>query len=298
MFPLPTGLLSFIYNPQAPTHINPADHASRGLSANSLVNNDLWKKGPKFLWETEEFWPQQPDSHPLSEGDSEVKKEKVCSVVVKQETCSVVSRILSYFSDCHKLRRFVALMHRAVKGFRHLKSDNTSECDPRCVRLSADDLLQAEKTIVQWVQDESFPGVVHLLQSGKTLLKGSNSLPSTPLLLMGIYVSVAASEMRQFQMTRNIPWYFRQIHQSLNFLFGPSIRDMDMVGRSRFYPNYEKGTESFMVTHLFVACWNLVWSVDGGFMVLCNRKWRTCWLIVWHLISPHSVTQGWTILDL
>ena len=80
-----------------PTHTNPADHESHGLSTEFLVNNDLWKKGPKFLWETEEFWPQQPDSHPLSEGDSKVKKE-VCSVVVKQETCSVVPRILSYFS--------------------------------------------------------------------------------------------------------------------------------------------------------------------------------------------------------
>ena len=169
-----------------PTHTNPADHASRGLSAESLVNNDLWKKGPKFLWETEEFWPQQPDSHPLSEGDSEVKKEKVCSVVVKQETCSVVSRILSYYSDWHKLRRFVALMHRAVRGFRHSKSDNASECDPRCVRLSADDLRQAEKIVVQWVQDESFPGVVHLLQSGKTLLKGSNLSPLNPIVVDGI----------------------------------------------------------------------------------------------------------------
>ena len=169
-----------------PNHSNPADHASCGLSAEFLVNNDLWKKGPKFLWETEEFWLQQPDSHPLSEGDSEVKKEKVCSVVVKQETCSIVSRILSYFSDWHKLRRFVALMHRAVRGFRHLKSDTVSECDPRCVHLSADDLLQAEKTVVQWVQDESFPGVVNLLQSGKTLLKGSYLSPLNPIVVDGI----------------------------------------------------------------------------------------------------------------
>ena len=150
------------------------------------MNNDLWKKGPKFLWETEEFWPQQPDSHPLSEGDSEVKKEKVCSVVVKQESCSVVSRILSYFSDWHNLRRFVTLMRRAVRGFRHSKSDNASECDPRCVHLSADDLLQAEKTVVQRVQDESFPGIVHLLQSGKTLLKGSSLSPLNPIVVDGI----------------------------------------------------------------------------------------------------------------
>ena len=192
----------------------------------------------------------------------------------------------SYFSDWHKLRRFVALMRRGVRGFRHSKSDNASECDPHCVRLSADDLLQAEKTVVQWVQDELFPGVVNLLQSEKTLL------------LMGFYASVATSEMRQSQMTWNIPWYFLQIHQSLNFLFGPSIRDVDMVGGSRFYPDYEKGTGAFMVMHSFVACWDLVWSVDDGFMVLCNRKWRTCRLIVWHLISLHSVTQGWTILVL
>ena len=72
-----------------------------------------------------------------------MKKEKVCSVVGEQETCSVMSRFLSYLSDWHKLRRFVALMHRAIRGFRHSKSDNASECDPRYVHLPVGDLLQA-----------------------------------------------------------------------------------------------------------------------------------------------------------
>ena len=80
----------------------------------------------------------------------------------------------------------MALMRRAVRKLRHSKSDNASECDPRCVHLSVDDLLKADKTVVQWVQDGSFPGVVNLLQSGKVLLKGSSLSSLNPIVMDGI----------------------------------------------------------------------------------------------------------------
>ena len=40
-----------------PSELNPADHASRGLDAESLIVSDLWKKGPQFLWEPKDTWP-------------------------------------------------------------------------------------------------------------------------------------------------------------------------------------------------------------------------------------------------
>ena len=40
--------------------MNPADDASRGLSAEAIIASDHWTKGPEFLWLSEEKWPQMP----------------------------------------------------------------------------------------------------------------------------------------------------------------------------------------------------------------------------------------------
>ena len=37
------------------TKLNPADHASRGLSAKALLNSS-WITGPAFLWKEESCW--------------------------------------------------------------------------------------------------------------------------------------------------------------------------------------------------------------------------------------------------
>ena len=42
------------------TKMNPADDASRGLSAEAITRSNRWTKGPEFLWLSEEIWPQIP----------------------------------------------------------------------------------------------------------------------------------------------------------------------------------------------------------------------------------------------
>ena len=39
---------------------NPGDHASRGMSAEALINCERWLSGPEFLWRPEEEWPKVP----------------------------------------------------------------------------------------------------------------------------------------------------------------------------------------------------------------------------------------------
>ena len=49
---------------------NPADDASRGLTAEQLIRNKRWLHGPEFLWKSDECWPSLgtvpniPDDHP------------------------------------------------------------------------------------------------------------------------------------------------------------------------------------------------------------------------------------------
>ena len=54
---------------------NPADDASRGLSADALVNKSRWLRGPDFLWQPVHTWPIRPCPVPEgAHGDPEVKK--------------------------------------------------------------------------------------------------------------------------------------------------------------------------------------------------------------------------------
>ena len=64
--------------------LNPADHASRSLSANSLVIEEKWIKAPNFTFEAEEQLPIDSiliSYKSIMENDSEVKKVIVKAVI-------------------------------------------------------------------------------------------------------------------------------------------------------------------------------------------------------------------------
>ena len=63
---------------------NPADLHSRGLSARSLMENQLWWNGPQFLLKVENDWPRTK----IEEG-SEVKKEARKTFLILQQQCFV-----------------------------------------------------------------------------------------------------------------------------------------------------------------------------------------------------------------
>lgn len=65
---------------------NPADFASRGLTATQIVNNQLWWHGPSWLTKEKTFWPE-PLEIRTSEMSPETRAElKVLSVVISKQT--------------------------------------------------------------------------------------------------------------------------------------------------------------------------------------------------------------------
>ena len=93
------------------TKNNPADHASRGRTAEELVNSN-WFSGPSFLWEKEIPYNKE-ESPVLQIGDPEVKAT-VFTTVKKQDEFSLVNCI-SKFSDWQKAVAVVTYLRRLIQ---------------------------------------------------------------------------------------------------------------------------------------------------------------------------------------
>ena len=62
---------------------NPADEASRGLTAKELLENDRWFTGPKFLWHQDLSLQQSQPVYTLLPSDVEVRKDSASTLTSK-----------------------------------------------------------------------------------------------------------------------------------------------------------------------------------------------------------------------
>ena len=93
------------------TKNNPADDASHGLSAKSLVERKRWINGPAFLWDNEDSSKIPDLEHnflKLARDDKEVKKISVFTTAVKEGPISLSQR-LEYFSNWFRAKRAIAV---------------------------------------------------------------------------------------------------------------------------------------------------------------------------------------------
>ena len=90
------------------TKENPADDASRGLSANDLTS-PRWINGPKFLTKSNTSWPKPIDIQEVSDDDPEVKKEKeVKAYVAVRDHCEPMQMLIDNSSNWIKLKTSLA----------------------------------------------------------------------------------------------------------------------------------------------------------------------------------------------
>ncbi|KAL1246957.1 hypothetical protein QQF64_034301 [Cirrhinus molitorella] len=196
------------------TKLNPADLASRGVSASTLVK--CKKKGPGIRLSLEGGREMASRSHgtpSLSQDDPEVKRNTmVFSVVInRMEKENPTNQLLEHFSSWHKLKKAVAwylkLKHtlRALRAKRkELSSDfKTKEVksklasDPKHTlkntfgrhSISLSDLSKAEKAIM-FCQRQKYTHEMAQLEkasaTGKALNKQSNIYKLDPVLDEGL----------------------------------------------------------------------------------------------------------------
>lgn len=163
------------------TNSNPADDASRGLSAVGLLQQRRWTSGPQFLWKLETEWPQQP--FPVGEvpdDDPEVRKVVSASTMVKEDTTASVNKLIEYHSSWYRLKLSVAVFLR-IKNELQKRMETRRRASPAanrdhgqasvsvrtpgadskgvddcCTPLTVQEFEEAEIAILRFVQSQSF----------------------------------------------------------------------------------------------------------------------------------------------
>lgn len=150
---------------------NPADEASRGLTAKQLVENCKWLSGPDFLWKDGPFQCEQPaDTLKLDSSDPNVRSLTVLATKTEDtkqfpkgfEICR-----LDRFSRWHRACKAIALCLRLrTRLYNRGVKLHKAKRQP-LAPISVIELQSAEKSIVKIVQLEHFAEELQVLQKLK-----------------------------------------------------------------------------------------------------------------------------------
>ena len=150
-----------------PTHQNPGDHASRGLSPEALLKMRLWWEGPPWLSSTPDCWPS-----PLYTIPAELPES---SSVVLAIQPTVLNNLLTRYSSFSMLLKTYAWCKRFISRAR---------CQETCTdaQLAVEELTSAKMQLLLLSQKETFPDAHQLLKLGKAIPRSSSLFSLNPLL--------------------------------------------------------------------------------------------------------------------
>ncbi len=103
---------------------NAGDDASCGLPASEVVSpSSRWRRGPEFLYKTEEHWPTRPDSV-VNDSDLEVKcRANFVAKAIHHDCC--IANLIQRHNSWYGLKRSVAWLRRFISWLKH-RSDPTA----------------------------------------------------------------------------------------------------------------------------------------------------------------------------
>ncbi|XP_065926161.1 uncharacterized protein [Magallana gigas] len=175
------------------TKQNPADLASRGMSANDILQGKHWITAPEVLLAKNDSWAEKPmelsDEIPVD--DPEVKKITVRAVIHTRESSDnhvdSVERLLNYHSSWYKLKKGVAWILKIKKKL-FLRTQRKTQLENQAAEtcLSAEDLQEAEVAILKFIQIKSFASEIEELKKGHPVKLSSNVRKLDPILDDGL----------------------------------------------------------------------------------------------------------------
>lgn len=156
---------------------NPADEASRGLSADDFLKCERWLKGPEFLMTGEMTWPKLEVNKPdVNLNDPEVKQDLTVNACVVDDASNTVNKLLNYFSAWEKLKTSVAWLLKFIdllqqlrkqdKTYNKNKGNQKHKSKTKVHPMTRDDLHNAELEIARLCQQQRFQKEISLLEKG------------------------------------------------------------------------------------------------------------------------------------
>ena len=176
------------------TKLNPADDASRGMSADDIVQYTRWTKGPSFLWNDEATWPKLPAAMIRDQSENfDPEVVKASFVGLAHPSAIQMGEFFERFSCWYKLKKFVAWILRFKSGTRDAVTrrrqggDASLQPDKKVRPLDVEEMENAERAIIQVVQAQRFDDELLSLKGAKREIKKSSSLVKLdPVLVDGI----------------------------------------------------------------------------------------------------------------
>ena len=161
-----------------PTRENPADDASRGVSASDL-SGSRWVHGPAFLKLPPEQWPSTPVIRPLDEAELKVKKAISFSTQALDHQ-GPIDKLIDGITNWMQLLRTIACfqlipeIHRSKIPFKG--------------PLEAEHLQRAEKFLVKYVQRQCYLEEINAINQGRSIPISSPLIRLRPVLYEGTLV--------------------------------------------------------------------------------------------------------------
>lgn len=145
------------------TELNPADDASRGISADDIVKPTRWIKGPDLLRKDKTMWPRRPAAMLSNQReDADDDAVKISFVSFSSTTAIQIDEMFQRFSNWYKLKKFVGWILRFKNGARNAamrRKEGTSslpQTNQKIRPLDVEELQSAERAIIEAVEARSF----------------------------------------------------------------------------------------------------------------------------------------------
>ena len=154
------------------TSHNPADLATRGISASELLHQDLWWRGPVWLRQPRECWPSQEAIASAGQAKEELRAKCVLAHAAQEDGAE---EILERFSTLTRLLRVTAFCFRF---FNQCRRSTTVE---RGV-LTSQELRQCRLRWIGLAQQQAFSKEIAALGAGRAISSSSPLRRLRPLL--------------------------------------------------------------------------------------------------------------------
>lgn len=174
-----------------PSEQNPADIASRCITASDEERLAFWLEGPAFLKEGPDMWPSA-DSKKTEEEELEVKHEISVNVIQATETPTpgALDELINRYSSIQTLQRVWAWLMRFKTRFirKHSNRPNRDDSELTTGVITADEVKSATVDMIKYIQSGHFTNELTRLKKNNCVLGCSKLASLNPMLLDGVLV--------------------------------------------------------------------------------------------------------------